>query len=732
MTLDSKTILISPLAISISMAGSITHAQSASDEVNLGTILLESASEKPLENYEGYAAEASSTATRGLPGDLAKSPRSVTVVTRKQAEDQGARTLEDAIAYTAGVTVQTYGSDGRYDQYAIRGYEGQSTSTYRDGMPLRTFGWGAWRTETFGLERIEVLRGGTADLYGANEPGGVVNAVTKRPQFTFGGEFLTRLNSNGGGEAGIDVTGPLSDTVAYRFVGLFSDTGTVFDEIDEGRIYLAPSLTWKVTDNTNLTVYAQYQKDDIGDTYVIVPQYGSQLPNPIASYGNDFYTGDTDRTEIESTQVYVGYEFDHEFNNGLTFRSRARYAENDWFNQTTFPAAFYSSTGVAGAVDTAIMTDFDVDQTTTQISFDNALVKEFSFGNVNGQVIGGIDYYKAEYDNTYSFNYAGNYNLLTGDTFVIPGVPTTADIVIDQDIKQLGFYLGTSAEIGDNWLVTGTVRHDRLDMTTTSGGASQRNKSSYTTGNVGLSYTFNNGVTLFSNAGRTFNLPPIGVDAAGDILDVETANSFEVGTRFRPLGSNSLLSLALFNVTKDNTTQLLNEFVGDPRLEQVGEIRSQGFEVSANYAFQNGIAALANYTYNDAKITQNTTNQGNHVARIPRHSASLWVNYEVQDPRFNGLSLGVGARYTGDRYSDSENTASRKISSYTVFDASIAYKWDDWNVTLAARNFTDEQEVTFCTSGAAAAAQAGVNTSEAGGCSYGSGRTIQLTMTRSF
>ncbi|MEP3787239.1 MAG: TonB-dependent siderophore receptor [Ascidiaceihabitans sp.] len=732
MTRHSKIPFTGPLALAVSMVISIAHAQTASDVVDLGTIVLKRTSDTPLENYEGYAAEASSTATRGLPGDLAKSPRSVTVVTREQVEDQGARSLEDAIAYTPGVTVQTYGSDSRYEQYAIRGYEGQSTSTYRDGMPLRTFGWGAWRTEVFGVERIEVLRGGTADLYGSNEPGGVVNAVTKRPQFTYGGEILTRLNSHGGGELGFDVTGPLSDTIAYRFVGLFGETGTVFDEVDEGRVYLAPSLTWKATDRTNITFFGQYQKDDVGDTYVIVPQFGSQLANPIASYDNDFYSGNPDRNIIETTQNYLGYELDHGFDNGLTFRSRARFAENDWINQTTYPAAFYSSTGVAGAVDSAIMTDFDVDQTTTQFSFDNALVKEFSFGNVSGQIIGGVDYYEAEYDNTYSFRYAGNRNLLTESTVVIPGIPVAADIEFTQDIKQVGYYLGANAEIADNWLVTVSLRHDRVDMTTVSSGFSQRNKTDYTTGNIGVSHTFRNGVTLYSNAGTSFNLPPVGVNASSQPLEVETATSYEIGARFRPLGSNSLLSIALFDVTKDNTTQLLNQFAGDPRVEQVGEIRSQGVEVSANYAFKNGVSVLANYTYNDAKITQNATNQGNRVARIPEHSASLWLNYDVQAPRFDGLSLGVGARFTGDRFSDSANTATRKISDLTVFDASVAYEWDDWSATLSARNLTDRQDVTFCTSGAEAATQAGLPLAEAGGCTYGTGRTIQLSLTRRF
>jgi iron complex outermembrane receptor protein len=735
MSTRSKVLAAGPLMISVGLAAQGAQAQSKPEEVVLDTITVEGDDAGSLENVEGYAAEASGTALRGLPTDIATTPRSVSVITSQQINDQGATSLEEAIAYTPGVTVQTYGLDNRYDQFAIRGFETQTSGNYRDGMPLRLYGWGAWRTETFGLERIEVLRGPTSSLYGANEPGGLVNSITKRPRFEQSTQALLRTSAYGGVELGLDTTGPASDTLAYRFVFLGGETGTVYDEVDEQRLYFAPSVTWSPTDTTNLTVFAQYQKDKVGDTYILVPQYGSQLPNPLGEYDNDFYSNNPNRNDIETTQSYVGYEFDHEFGDGFTFRSRARYADNDWTNETAYAGAFFSSAilagqpPVSGAIDTATLYNFDVDQTTKQTSFDNGLLKEFSFGNVNARVIGGVDYYRGEYDNTYSFGYGGTHLLQTGNILFIPGVPTTPTVFdTTQDVKQTGLYLISNFEIGNNVIVDASLRHDWVDLETEFNGANLDNKQDYTSGHFGVSYNFDNGVTVYGSAARSFNLPPAGVDSTGEPLNVEKAEAYEIGARFRPLGTNSLLSIALFDITKTNTPQSIPGFPG--AFEQVGEVRSKGVEVEVNYAFANGFSILGAYNFIDAKITDDEVNEGNRVARVPEHSASLWLAYDVaQAP---GLRLGVGARYTGERFSDSANTAAYELDDVTVFDASVSYAFEGWQATLAARNLADKRYVTYCQAGDPSGLVPGAIASQAGGCAYGAGRTVELTLSRTF
>ncbi|WP_293574932.1 TonB-dependent siderophore receptor [Phaeobacter sp.] len=735
MPIKQKHLRPSYLAIILATTAPAALAQTADNPVILRKIVISNTSDPALKSVETYAAEAASTATRGLEGDLATTPRSVSVVSERQITDQAAGSVEDAIAYLPGVTVQTFGLDNRYDQYAIRGFDAQNAGIYRDGMPLRLFGWGAWRTETFGLERIEVLRGPTGSLYGANQPGGLVNAITKRPDFETGTELTTRVTEHGGAEVGIDTKGVFSDTLAYRFVGLTGETGTIFDEVDESRIYLAPSLTWSPTDRTNLTVFAQYQKDDVGDTYILAPQYGTQLPNPVLSYGNDFYTNNPNRNTIQTTQSYVGYEFDHTFDNGLTFRSRARYADNDWLNQTAYAGAFYSSAVLAGlppvpnGIDTATLVDFDVDQRTKQISFDNALSTDVNFGAVTGTVMAGIDHYSADYDNTYAFGYGGTFFLQTGQITLLPGVPTTPAVTVEsQDIKQTGLYVIGNLNVGDNLVVDAGLRHDRLDIDGSQNGVRQTNDQSFTSGHLGLSYALNEEITVYGNVAKSFALPPSGFSVTGQPLDVEESQSFELGARFRPLGTNSLLSIAVFDIRKTNTAQSVAGIPG--AFEQVGEVRSRGVELEANYNFENGLSVLAGYTYIDGEITKDSANQGNALARIPEHAASLWLNYEVA--QVPGLRAGIGARYTGARFSDSANTPAFELDDVTVFDASVTYSKNDWTATLAASNLTNESYVTYCNPASVSALPSPALAPQGAGCAFGAGRTVSFTLSRQF
>lgn len=719
---NPKVAVYVPLLLSAGIGSAPAIAQDEKDIVQLDPIYIAGEEDEPLKNIEGYTAEAAGTAVRGLPGDLKTTPRSVTVINENQIEDQGARTIEEAIAYTPGVSIENYGQDGRYDQYAIRGFSSNTSSLYRDGMPLRTYGWGAWRTELWGTDRIEVLRGATADLYGANQPGGLVNAITKRPLFEQFSQARATLFGYGGAEVAFDVTGPLSDTFAYRFVGLYNDSGTVFDDVDEGRIYLAPSVTWQPTDRTKLNIFAQYQKDDVPDSYVIVPEYGSLRFNPVAEYTNSTYSNDPNQNTITSTQSYIGYEFEHAFENGLTFRSRARISRNDWLNDTVYAGNFFSSSGVADAIDSATLTEFYVDQTVDETSLDNALSYQFSTGQVEATVIGGIDYYQSDYDNYYGFGYGGTKNLLTG---VVTRAPSNLGYIDeDQTIRQLGIYASGVANIGDNIVLTAGLRHDKVkrDLTTTYEAynitVDQNAEDSFTSASLGLSYNFDNGATVYGNAARSFDLPPSGTDVDGNQMKVEEANSYEIGARFRPNGTNSLFSVALFQIDKTNTTQSIP---GTLFVEQTGAVRSRGAELSANHRFNNGLSVLAQYTYIDAHFRNDVLYGNNEVPRVPQHEAAIWLSYDV--PSLEGLTLGGGARYIGSRFSDSENLAEFALGSATLFDLSVSYERNGWRYLLTGRNIADKQYVTYCF---------GTEGAYSNGCAFGAGRSVEFSVSKTF
>lgn len=728
------------IAILASLGATQAHAQNSGPATVLDPINVQGASDDTvLDNFDGYSAEAASSATR-IPGDLQTTPRSVTVVGQEQMQDQGIRSLEQAITYAPGVTTQTYGNDGRYDQYAIRGFDAQNSGHYRDGLPLRTFYYSGWRTEPFMVERVEVLRGPTADLYGSNEPGGLVNAITKRPEFDFGATVRGSVFDEGGSEIAGDVTGPLSTDLAYRMIGVFNDSGTEFDAVDQGRILFAPSITWQPSETTRLTLFGQYQKDDIADNYVLRPQYGTQERNPLGPFDEDIYPNDPDRNTIESEQSYLGYELEQDLGTNLTWLSRARFARNEWFNKTSYASAFLSTSVDPQAVNAAYMIDFDVDETADHLSFDNGLKTELGFGLVNATVIAGVDYFQAEIDTELQQTGIGVRDLASGVLILPEADPVSVAISRNEKIRQTGLYLLTSTEVGDNIVLNGGIRHDFIDRegaaetnpsNDVSSTSSLDNKQDVTSASIGASYTRASGLTVYGNAARSFNLPPAGFGADGEPLDVEKSVAFEVGTRFRPVGTGSLFTLAVFDITKTNVAQYDNSTQG---YEQVGEVRSRGLELGATHRFDNGVSLVGSYTYLDAEITDNDPNEGHRFGRVPENTAALWVNYDVPTPVLAGLSLGAGVRYVDERYSDNANNQDYKVPESTVFDASARYAFNDWEAALAVRNVADEREVTYCYGGAAdvvgqldPAAQP-----YAGGCALGEGRTITLSLTRTF
>lgn len=740
--------LSSLLMTSTFLAPSALIAQELEDDViHLGEVVLRAIND----GGAGVSpAQAANTAGSRVPVNPEDLPRAVTVLPRELFEAQGARTMEETVAYSPGIVTETYGQDNRYDEYVLRGFEAQIGGAYRDAMPLRTVDWASWRTEPFGLESVNILRGPTSDLYGTNQPGGLTNGVSKRPEFSFAGELRTVFTSEKGKEVGVDVTGPLSDTVAYRLIALVNESGTNYDAVDTGRVYIAPSLTFEPTDETRFTVYGQYQKDNVGDTYVPVPMYGSLMPNPIATYGPGTYTGNPDYNTIETTQNYLGYELEHEFTPGLTLMSRARVSKNDWLNQTEFPAAFVNLNTVNGLaltpneIDTALMSVFDVDQQLDQTSADNALLWEFDTGAASGTLAFGLDYYKVDSDTAFSYGYRGARDLETGallDPTLNPGLAflgSTAPAQLDSNraiqLDQLGLYVNGHADIGDRFVLSGGLRRDRVSYAAQGvmqvPGATipfdHETKANTTSGNVSLGYKVSEDMLAYGSVSRSFNLPPSGLNSSFEALDIEKSTSYELGMKFTSADARTSFGVAAFDITK-NDVAFDDPGSAHPLIyTQVGEVRSRGLEFEATHDFDNGLSLFGSFSVVDAKVTQDAVYGGNQTARAPRFSAALFAQYEV--PQVEGLAVSFGARHTGERYSDIANAI--QLEAVTLYDASISYQYEDWQMLLAARNLTDEQFIGYC-GGNFLPLGGGLDT-YAGSCVHGAGREVSLTLRRSF
>ena len=202
------------------------------------------------------------------------------MITRDQIVDQGATNLQDALNYAAGVRSDAYGLDSRTDSVRIRG---GYPDEYLDGLrKLFNYYTSNGRTEPYTLERIDVLRGPSAMLYGQGSTGGVVNMVSKRPLPERQGEVGLQIGSWNRRQLQADLTGPLTEDGQwlYRLVAVARKADTQVDYVPDDRSLLAPSLTWRPSPMTSLTLQALWQRDRTGSTSQFFPWEGVILPNP--------------------------------------------------------------------------------------------------------------------------------------------------------------------------------------------------------------------------------------------------------------------------------------------------------------------------------------------------------------------------------------------------------------------------------------------------------------------
>ncbi len=232
-----------------------------------------------------YNVPNATTATTKTNTPLIETPQSISVITRDQLDAQKAQSLNQALRYTPGVQSEQFGVDNVFDFFQIRGFRADANGLFRDGLQLNSgTGFAAFRLEPYGAERIEVLRGPAAVLYGQTGPGGLVNFVTKQPTQ----EPFRELEFEAGNfdllQGKFDLSGPITEggrlrAVQYRLTGLVRDSETQVDFEQNDRFFLAPALTWRPTADTTLTLLSQYQDDTVGHLQFL-PSEGTVLGNP--------------------------------------------------------------------------------------------------------------------------------------------------------------------------------------------------------------------------------------------------------------------------------------------------------------------------------------------------------------------------------------------------------------------------------------------------------------------
>jgi iron complex outermembrane receptor protein len=284
----------------------------------------------------GYLANQSGTGTK-TDTPLRETPQSITVVTADRITDQGALTVQETLRYVPGVFADAYGPDSRGDYPRIRG---QDPNIYLDGTRVvNTFTFNEWRTDPYTLERIEVLRGPSSVLYGDTSTAGLLNLISKRPQAEASNEIGVQFGSFNRKQVQVDSTGKLTKDGEwlYRFIGVFRDSNTQTDFVKDDRIVLAPSLTWRPTNNTSWTVLGTYQKDKTGSSTAFLPHEGTLFAGPNGLIPARRFASEPGFDKYQTETGAISSLFEHSFSDALKIRQNIRYAHVEGIYRSMYP-----------------------------------------------------------------------------------------------------------------------------------------------------------------------------------------------------------------------------------------------------------------------------------------------------------------------------------------------------------------------------------------------------------
>ncbi|WP_046079117.1 TonB-dependent siderophore receptor [Halomonas sp. HG01] len=626
-----------------------------------------------------------------------ETPQAISVIEREEWEERGAGTVQRALNYTPGVYANQVGASNRYDYIVLRGFsDGSLSNTFLDGLKLMgdANSYSSLVIDPHFLESIEVVKGPASVLYGRASPGGLVSMTSKRPEFERSGQIQLGVGNNAQRSAAFDLTGPLDDErrVAYRVTGLAESADTQFDHVEEERYAIAPQLTWDITDDTSLTLHAYLQKDPEGGYHSGVPYEGSVDSRNGRHIDNTFFDGEEDYDTFERTQRLFGYDLEHRFNDAWTGRQKLLYLNTD----VTLDQVY----GFGWANDTELNRYYSGGEESMEAwTFDNQLEAQLSSGAVDHTLLVGADYQQRENDISWP---SGAFPTLDAFHPEYGAEPTAMYAATEEqhDLRQTGVYVQDQMALG-NWRLALGGRYDWVDIeneSETAGTTSELNDTQFS-GRAGLLYLFDNGVSPYVSYSTAFT-PTSFVDASGDLLEPMEGEQLEAGLKYQPNGTRDQYSLALFHIEQENVAT--KEQPTDP-YRAIGEIESQGVELEARTQLTDSLRLQAGYSFTDITYAKSDVEgeEGNRAIYAPRHIASVWGSYAVQDGALEGLGAGLGVRYHADIQADRANT--EQVPDYTLVDAALSYDLgqlglDGVNARLNVNNLLDKDYVASCNS----------------------------------
>lgn len=629
-----------------------------------------------------YTTEVSSAGTK-MEIPLNQVPQVISVVNRELMNSQGVVKLDDALRNVAGVMPGGYYSG--WDYYRIRGFD-SSFNTYIDGLR----GGNGMMEETWGLQSIDVIQGPSSTLYGAAPVGGIVNLVTRKPI----PQNFTHAQVVGGSYGFLDeavdagrVLNP-SHTLYARFDGIYHMERSYVDYVYRHRYYLAPSLTWKPSDATSLTVMGHFQRDN-GRAAMPLPAVGTVLPNPNGKIPIHTYIGElgSNANKLAQTNRQFAYQFSQRLNQHFTLRQNARF---DWYNQhwnrLYYPLSLdandrtlnrYPLSWEGPWQDQAVDTSLEGKGRVLGLE-NHALLGVDFFRNINWSK----GWYGASQPlDLYDPNYGVNN---TNETLVLYTQSKT-------HAQDTGVYLEDHILLPHRVTVTAGGRLDLAKNETK--GSPNANANGYSP-RAGLTWQVVKPVTLYADFGKSFSTQSGQVydgTLSGHSIAPERGQQWEGGVKSQFLNNRLNLDMALFQLNLGNVA---TTDPNHPNFSIVtGEQRSRGVELQATANLLPGWNLTSAYSYVNAIVTKdNTIPVGTPTLNAPKNIFNVWSTYELQHGLLRGLEFGVGGNRYSKQSGDTNNTF--QLPAYGLLRASASYRWGHAKWQVNAYNLADTRYYT--------------------------------------
>jgi len=636
----------------------------------------------------------SATKTQTPLRDIAQS---INVVSSALLNDQGARSLQDALRNVPGIGASH--GDGQRDQVSIRGFSAISDQ-FVDGMRDDSL----YFRDLSNIDRVEVLKGPAAVLYGRGSSGGLINRVSKRPEL---GSFSTvdmNLGSDGQKRISSDFNREDEESLGFRLNAATEDSEGYRDQQFLKRTALAPSFFAQLGEHDSLTLQASYLRDrritDFG-----VPSFNGR---PVETARESYYgSGNAARDDYTQSKVgAISALYSHQFSDALSVRNNIRLQTYDLDRNNTLPGGTVDAvTQTVGRSRGEVRRKEDAFFNQTDFVWRDA---QPAAGTISQQLLFGVEFGKqqkyAQFVNQANID---RVNIFNPGNVVPPAISAAArasDAAIgsDTDLLVRAAYLQNQLNIGEQVKLVGGVRFDSFKQDTVFERKlrSLSRTDSQWSPRLGAVYQPNSAAAYYASVSESFQPSAEGfaLTASNAANEPEVTRNLEVGGKWELLDSRMSITAAVFNLERTNIKTI------DPTrpgvLINVGEQRTRGLEFTANGRIDELWSVYSGFAYLDGRITKSNSSvaapqtpvvqiplQGNRPSLTPRHSGYVWVNRELPA----GFAVAGGLNYTAERFASPSNAVT--LPGYTLLDLALHYRVERYELGLNLKNVLNRAHI---------------------------------------